>query len=819
LCGGELGVARAGPVCWLPLLVEPTWLFRCHGEMSLLTSKPTTSRNASATLAFHQWRKGQEEAGEAAGERANIIRIGIEQVKAQFRAKLTLEIAKCFTILGPSRETKPEAICDGLEIGRIYVGEGSASARKCAMRLVERKWSEADKEGADARDLENFSIPASQLGGQGGAKSRYLIPPGEGWTKHDEDTSIHERSGVYFMQVGERAGEYLKRNPETKRLEEVGVPHRPREYPIKLGPGSASFVRKGAKLDRAVLLGDIAKIARLALKFPLSFVDTPACAYALFQGHRSSEAAQFCAENFHKKLLPILAEKIHTYETWELQDVLHRTLQALDSELLKAPHAFSGCSALLALVLGERIIVAGVGRVRAVLLPENAKAKEKRLLTCSGCFDPTPSMGDEASGIEERDRAIEAGAVLRDGLVFTPTGNQAELDDAKRILAAASPFQVLQLDLSEGFEHKQVRSAYRKLALRVHPDKQAEGADLGAFKAAFARLDAASDKCQALLEQDAPATRELDRVLRSEVHTRAGATALFGTEDVDDANKKIKDIGRKLDGLRQVANAEVERAMAVFKEAVATLERGFSKEALPRQEAVLREGLSTSRAMGARDLRFPYPIVQMKPETAATTIPTDGRYRLALLCGATAALADDALRKSTVKLARQPKASALRWCSDSDASWNSSFAICIGMDATGGRSEDQPPAKRAKSTGAGPEGTVRVRHILFRHQQLRQPDLMARREGNHKTAQEAEMAALGALEKLVQDANQFLKLCRELSDCQSASQPGMLSGDLGWIAKGQADPIVEDVAFSIGPNQFGDVVTSARGVHIIQRLA
>lgn len=33
-------------------------------------------------------------------------------------------------------------------------------------------------------------------------------------------------------------------------------------------------------MDRAVLLNDITKIARLALKFPLSFVDLPACVLA-----------------------------------------------------------------------------------------------------------------------------------------------------------------------------------------------------------------------------------------------------------------------------------------------------------------------------------------------------------------------------------------------------------------------------------------------------------------------------------------------------------------------------------------------------------
>ena len=58
-------------------------------------------------------------------------------------------------------------------------------------------------------------------------------------------------------------------------------------------------------------------------------------AYALFQGLRSSESAQWCAENFHKKILPFLAERIHTYDAAQLKRLLERTLEALDKEILR----------------------------------------------------------------------------------------------------------------------------------------------------------------------------------------------------------------------------------------------------------------------------------------------------------------------------------------------------------------------------------------------------------------------------------------------------------------------------------------------------
>jgi len=91
----------------------------------------------------------------------------------------------------------------------------------------------------------------------------------------------------FFVEIGK----YLKRPSTYQPLEVVDAPHVPKEFPVTLSAASASSVRRGGKLDRAVLLNDIAKIARLALKFPLSFVDSPACAFALFLAWRRAQRA------------------------------------------------------------------------------------------------------------------------------------------------------------------------------------------------------------------------------------------------------------------------------------------------------------------------------------------------------------------------------------------------------------------------------------------------------------------------------------------------------------------------------------------------
>jgi len=791
----------------LPTGTGAAWT-SADGQMILSTGRSTTSRNASATLAFHQHRQALQEEGDE-GPRSSNVKIVIEPVDSKFRVRLTVESIRGLSIPGPTRDSRPEAIKDGAELGRVFVAEGAVATRRAVQRLEQRRWTPKEIETADERDLEGFVYTAGQ---QGGASQPKLIPPGEGWVRHDEELLVNPQSQVFFAQVGWRRGHYYKRHPTNQKLEDATVPHTPIEHPISASAASASCVRKGTKLDRAVLLNDITKIARLALKFPLSFVDQPACAYALFQGLRSADAAQWCAENFHKKLLPLIAEKIHTYERHELQEVLSRTLEALDAEILKSSQAFSGCSALLALLLGDKLVVAGVGRVRAVLLPD--KGPPKQLLACTG--DPADP--------KELERLEGVGTLVREGVIHPSAEG---FDDASRILAARHAFEVLQIEPGGPADEKQVRSAYRRLALRVHPDKQGDAAELDACKRAFARLEGAKETIEAMLSEDAEGCREAHRVLRSDVHARAGAAALLGTSPAAaldtaavtaEAETASKALVKRLGKLQKASLEHHDMAVAACHEAVATLRRGCTEEALPRQEALLREGLSTSRTMGARDLRYPHPVVLMQPETASQWIPLTGRFRVALLCGAASALPEEQLARSTAHLVRQPKASALRWCLDADASVASSSAVCLAVNAA---QSDEAPAKRPRTaaSGAGPEGTVRVRHILLRHQQLRQPDPLARREGAARGAQEAEAAALGALEQLLKDANQFPRLCRELSDCQTGAQPGKLAGDLGWLARGQQEQSFEDVAFALPVNAFGDIVSSSRGVHIIQRLA
>ncbi|CAJ1380035.1 unnamed protein product, partial [Effrenium voratum] len=366
-----------------------------------------------------------------------------------------------------------------------------------------------------------------------------------------------------------------------------------------------------------------------------------------------------------------------------------------------------------------------------------------------------------------------------------------ECNDAERVLMARSPFEVLQIEPS-ALDEKQVRTQYRKMALRVHPDKQSEDAET--FKKAFARLDAAKEALENLCGADKAAVSELHQVLQAEVHTREGAAQLLGVD------------GAPLTETEQVAE-EAEKSLRLGMKKLEKLEHLREHEqALPRQEALRLQPLATSRALGARDMRFPAPLVLMRPESVRWNV--EQSCRVALLCGATSALTDEQLLSSSASFKRSPKASALRWCQETSAP--SVVAACLRFEAKG--SNEGP--KRLKQSQPG---SIFLRHILFRHQQLRVMDPAARRDGARSPA-EAEATALKVLLQLQAEPQAFVRLCREHSDCASAEQPGALAGHMGWVARGEQEPSLEEAAFALQLNELGDLVATSRGVHLVQRI-
>eukprot|EP00440_Ansanella_granifera_P022660 gb/GFBE01024613.1/.p1 GENE.gb/GFBE01024613.1/~~gb/GFBE01024613.1/.p1 ORF type:complete len:529 (+),score=133.60 gb/GFBE01024613.1/:1-1587(+) len=151
----------------------------------------------------------------------------------------------------------------------------------------------------------------------------------------------------------------------------------------------------------------------------------------------------------------------------------------------------------------------------------------------------------------------------------------------------------------------------------------------------------------------------------------------------------------------------------------------------------------------------------------------------------------------------------------------------------------EPAAKKAKREAE----SVRLRHIVVKHQDCGQPWDPVRSVSVSRTSQEAEAILRGALQDLVQEAKtiklpagskqaskaalqptpKFTALCKELSECTTAQKGGGMMGDLGWLQPDQLQkqfgPAFAEAAKNLSPGQWSDLATSEIGIHIFQRIA
>merc|ERR1712176_153125 len=85
---------------------------------------------------------------------------------------------------------------------------------------------------------------------------------------------------------------------------------------------------------------------------------------------------------------------------------------------------------------------------------------------------------------------------------------------------------------------------------------------------------------------------------------------------------------------------------------------------------------------------------------------------------------------------------------------------------------------------------------------------------------QAERELLQMQRELVSNPNIFHVLARKHSECDTAMQPGQSAGDLGWVTFGTfGNPQCEAVMFSLKPYEVSGIITTPRGMHIIQRIA
>lgn len=720
------------------------------------------------------------------------------------------------------------------------------------------------------------------------------VPVGEGWARHDASLLLHGPSKIYFAQQGDDRGKYMVRGDDGK-FTVCPAPHAASETPVEARAAGASAIRPASavaanatagtrpavdgdrKMERIVVIADMPKTARLALRFPLGFLDSPASMYALFSGLRgSSAAAHWCASQFHQRLMPELAKHVHGWWDAEaempeellyrgshvgsLAKALRSVLEGLDRELLLGQHGLGGCDAAVGVLVGDNLVVACCGRATATLLFDDAEPI--RLLQAGGDVEaetdggeaaPVPALGrsSDSGGFWNRQGLLLRAKSAWDAAAATPDGIAFE-DDVARILRSPDAFSVLGMGSAAPGSMADVRSAYKKLALRVHPDK-VRGCDPLDATGAFERLEAASRAVEALLEQDRAACLDLHRIMQFDPFTLRGAAAALKV-DIDAEEKDVKksvdalrtSLG-KLQGARD-GERELRRALTITDTAAETL-RLASKGATPGSaaERLLAEGVPfcSASALGMRDLRGIGGGLHLR--TSAWRLGE--AMRLSLCAGATADLSAAELQESARLFSMQPKASAHLWVAralvaQSEGSQSSSAsAICAAFrdrddEEEANNLEDGRAAKRQKGL-RGPR-SLRARHLLMRCAEpgrMLPPDDGARRsrpparrpDAPVRTPVEAEAEAIALLRDLLEmqasgkDENvvaaEFRKLCQQNSECASAENAGQLCGDLGWISRGQAEAAFEQAAFGLRRFEFSDVVVTMRGVHLIQRIA
>merc|ERR1712060_763928 len=139
-------------------------------------------------------------------------------------------------------------------------------------------------------------------------------------------------------------------------------------------------------------------------------------------------------------------------------------------------------------------------------------------------------------------------------------------------------------------------------------------------------------------------------------------------------------------------------------------------------------------------------------------------------------------------------------------------------------------ANAATSNAKGEQ--VRVRHILLRYAVATRVVDPVRRKQVQRSLEEAESEMLEVLASLeVEGMSCFPRICKEISECQSALKGGELAGDLGWLDQKAPDAQQEKALRSQVPStilkpvlelhvgELSDVLSSELGVHLIQRFA
>ncbi|KAK4143128.1 uncharacterized protein C8A04DRAFT_29144 [Dichotomopilus funicola] len=120
----------------------------------------------------------------------------------------------------------------------------------------------------------------------------------------------------------------------------------------------------------------------------------------------------------------------------------------------------------------------------------------------------------------------------------------------------------------------------------------------------------------------------------------------------------------------------------------------------------------------------------------------------------------------------------------------------------------------AGSAEEGQQGKIRAAHLLIKHRDSRRPSSW--RENTITRTKEEAYDIIKAHQDRIQAGEASLgQLASTESDCSSARK----EGDLGFFGRGDMQKEFEDAAFALLKGEVSDIVDTASGLHLIERLA
>lgn len=259
-----------------------------------------------------------------------------------------------FSALGPHSSSAGKVVQTPVQSGRATRADKEADRQNLGFSGTPLwKVQEHTRREAARAALEAANAPKVPLG----------FEPFDG-----KDLFWSDKRRLFWQRI---SGKFLVKDPKTGILVPV---HEAEVFPVVLKSGASC--QDGLKRVRHVVVQDLTRAANV-LRMPIDHLDRPCSLFALFDGQRGpakggNACAEFCARHLHEKLLARLSDFRGSWSAQRFNTSIHEVFAELDAEFTEK-HSESdvnhGCSAAVALLMGQRVVLASVGDVTCILAP------------------------------------------------------------------------------------------------------------------------------------------------------------------------------------------------------------------------------------------------------------------------------------------------------------------------------------------------------------------------------------------------------------------------------------------------------------------